>query len=59
VFILAWFALTIIPADGLLRGDIDPETGQGSMRPFYDSLVPIMFIIFFVGGLVYGIVAKQ
>jgi aminobenzoyl-glutamate transport protein len=51
-------ALTIIPADGLLRGDIDPETGVRSMRPFYDSLVPIMFIGFFVAGLVYGIVAK-
>jgi aminobenzoyl-glutamate transport protein len=51
-------ALTIIPADGLLRGDTDPETGIRSMRPFYDSLVPIMFIGFFVAGLVYGIVAK-
>jgi aminobenzoyl-glutamate transport protein len=28
------------------------------MRPFYDSLVPIMFIIFFTGGLVYGIMAR-
>jgi aminobenzoyl-glutamate transport protein len=51
-------ALTIIPADGLLRGDIDPTTGVRSMRPFYDSLVPIMFIGFFIAGLVYGIVAK-
>jgi aminobenzoyl-glutamate transport protein len=50
--------LTIIPADGLLRGDIDPQSGIRSMRPFYDSLVPIMFIGFFVAGLVYGIVAK-
>lgn len=59
VFILlVLIALTIIPSDGLLRGDIDPATGKASMRPFYDSLVPIMFIIFFVGGLVYGIVAK-
>ena len=56
--ILIMIAITIIPADGLLRGDIDPETGKRSMRPFYDSLVPIMFIIFFVAGLVYGIVAK-
>ena len=56
--ILALVLLTIIPADGLLRGDIDPETGKRSMRPFYDSLVPIMFLIFFVAGLVYGIVAK-
>ncbi|MFO7924887.1 MAG: AbgT family transporter [Bacteroidales bacterium] len=58
VVILGLVALTIIPANGLLRGDIDPETGTRSMRPFYDSLVPIMFIIFFVAGLVYGIVAR-
>jgi aminobenzoyl-glutamate transport protein len=58
LLILVLVSLTIIPADGLLRGDIDPETGSRTMRPFYDSLVPIMFIIFFVGGLVYGIVAK-
>jgi aminobenzoyl-glutamate transport protein len=51
-------AFTIIPSDALLRGDINPETGKASMQPFYNSLVPIMFIIFFVAGLVYGIVAK-
>jgi aminobenzoyl-glutamate transport protein len=56
--ILALVAITIIPPDGLLRGEIDPETGVRSMRPFYDSLVPIMFILFFTAGLVYGIVAK-
>ncbi len=56
--VLGLVFLTIIPADGLLRGEIDPETGVRSMRPFYDSLVPIMFIVFFVAGLVYGIVAK-
>lgn len=49
---------TIIPDNGLLRGDVDPLTGVRSMRPFYDSLVPIMFIGFFVAGLVFGIVAK-
>jgi aminobenzoyl-glutamate transport protein len=52
------FMLTIIPADGLLRGDIDPLTGSRSFKPFYDSLVPIMFILFFISGLVYGIIAK-
>jgi len=56
--VLALFMLTIIPADGLLRGEVDPETGSRSFQPFYDSLVPIMFIVFFVAGLVYGIVAK-
>lgn len=51
-------ALTVIPADGLLRGDIDPVSGIRSMQPFYQSLVPIMFIGFFIAGLVYGILAK-
>ena len=56
--VLALVLMTIIPANGLLRGDIDPETGIRSMKPFYDSLVPIMFIVFFVAGLTYGLVAK-
>lgn len=51
-------ALTVIPANGLLRGAIDPVSGIRSMQPFYQSLVPIMFIGFFIAGLVYGIVAK-
>ncbi len=58
VFVFGLFLLTIIPADGLLRGEIDPLTGSRSFKPFYDSLVPIMFILFFISGLVFGIVAK-
>jgi aminobenzoyl-glutamate transport protein len=56
--ILILVAITIVPANGLLRGEIDPTTGSPSFQPFYSSLVPIMFIIFFVAGLVYGIFAK-
>ncbi len=56
--VLILVAISIVPSEGLLRGDIDPNTGSNSFRPFYDSLVPIMFIIFFVAGLVYGIVSK-
>jgi len=56
--VIALVAIAVIPANGLLRGDFDEVTGKNSFRPFYDSLVPIMFIIFFVGGLVYGIVSK-
>lgn len=56
--ILALVAVMIIPENGLLRGEIDPVKGTASFQPFYDSLVPVMFIIFFVAGLVYGIVAK-
>lgn len=56
--VLILVAVAIIPSNGLLRGEFDENTGSNSYRPFYDSLVPIMFIIFFVAGLVYGIVSK-
>jgi aminobenzoyl-glutamate transport protein len=59
VMLLALIAIAVIPNNGLLRGDINPETGMASMRPFYDSLVPLMFIIFFVAGLVFGLAAKR
>lgn len=51
--VLGLVALATVPYDGLLRGE------GGSMKPFYDSLVPIMFIVFLVAGLVFGIVAKS
>ncbi len=56
--VIALVAIAVVPSEGLLRGEYDPVTGANSFRPFYDSLVPIMFIIFFVGGLVYGIMSK-
>jgi aminobenzoyl-glutamate transport protein len=56
--VLGLVAFAIIPESGLLRGDIDQVSGKASFQPFYNSLVPIMFIIFFLAGLVYGIVAK-
>ena len=59
LFVLGLIALAIVPDNGLLRGAINPETGNASFRPFYDSLVPLMFIIFFVAGLVFGLVAKS
>jgi len=58
VIILILIAFMIIPANGLLRGDIDPLTGVRSFTPFYNSIVPLMFIIFLIAGLVYGITAK-
>ncbi len=58
LIVLGLVALATIPADGILRGDFDPETGKRSMRPFYDSIVPIMLVVFFVAGLVYGRIAK-
>lgn len=55
---LALLAYTIIPENGLFRGAIDVVTQQASLKPFYDSLIPILFIIFFVAGLLYGILSK-
>lgn len=56
--VLALVLLTFIPANGLLRGEPDAVTGVRDLKPFYASLVPIMFIVFLVLGLVYGTVAK-
>ncbi|TVQ14958.1 MAG: AbgT family transporter [Bacteroidetes bacterium] len=56
--VLVLVAIAIVPSEGLLRGELDPNTGSNSFRPFYDSLVPIMFLIFFIAGLVYGIASK-
>ncbi len=50
--ILVLIAAAVIPENGVLRGD------DGSMNPFYNSIVPLMFILFFVSGLIYGLVAK-
>jgi aminobenzoyl-glutamate transport protein len=58
LIVLGLFIATIIPENGLLRGEIDPNTGSRGFKPFYDSIVPIMFITFFVAGLVFGIIAK-
>ncbi len=58
LIVIALVAVAVVPENGLLRGEYDEVTGSASFRPFYDSLVPIMFIIFFVGGLVYGISSK-
>ncbi len=58
VAVLVLVAIAVVPADGLLRGDFDENIGKNCFRPFYDSIVPIMFILFFIAGLVHGIVAK-
>ncbi len=42
-----------IPEWGLLRGD------DGSFTPFYISIVPLMLLLFFIPGLVYGMVTKS
>jgi len=45
-------ALMAAPSNAILRDD------NGDLNPLYNSIVPLMFILFFVAGLVYGLVAK-
>jgi aminobenzoyl-glutamate transport protein len=53
VFIcLAGVGAMAIPSDGILRGE------DGGIRPLLDSIVPLMMIVFFVPGLVYGLVTR-
>lgn len=51
---IALMALTIIPENGLLR---DPETGSVLRSPFFSGIVVALMLLFFVPGIVYGIVA--
>ena len=47
-------ALLIVPGNAPLRGD----EGEIIQSPFMDSLVPIIAVLFFVPGLVYGYITK-
>lgn len=48
-------ALTIIPENGLLR---DPITGGVLRSPFFTGIVVALTLLFFVPGMIYGIVVK-
>ncbi|WP_173917174.1 AbgT family transporter [Halobacillus sp. Marseille-Q1614] len=50
----AAFSLLILPPDAIMRG----EGGKIVQSPFMSSLVPIIAILFFIPGLVYGKVTK-
>ncbi|OEF98586.1 AbgT family transporter [Desulfuribacillus alkaliarsenatis] len=50
----AIISLLIVPEWGPMRG----AEGQIIQSPFFSSLVPIILIVFFVPGLVYGILTK-
>ena len=50
---LALMAMTIIPENGLLR---DPETGGILRSPFFSGIVVGLMLLFFIPGLVYGII---
>ncbi len=51
IAVMALFAATIIPENGLLR---DPETGDVLKSPFFSGIITLMLLIFFVPGLIYG-----
>ncbi len=51
--LMAW---SIIPEDGLLR---DPQTGGILRSPFFSGIVVALMLLFFVPGLIYGIVVKS
>ncbi|MEX2641602.1 MAG: AbgT family transporter, partial [Balneolales bacterium] len=53
ILTLAGIALMVIPEDAVFRG---PE---GSLEPFYRSIVALMLFLFFLPGLAYGIVTRQ
>ncbi len=52
---LAAMAWTIIPENGLLR---DPETGGILKSPFFSGIVVGLMLLFFVPGIIYGIIVK-
>ncbi len=49
--IVALFALTIVPENGILR---HPETGTITGSPFLRGIVALIFVLFAVPGYVYG-----
>jgi aminobenzoyl-glutamate transport protein len=48
--VIAWMA---VPADGVLRGE------DGDISPLLSSIVALMLFVFFLPGLVYGLVTGQ
>jgi len=52
---IALMAWTIIPEDGLLR---DPQTGGILKSPFFSGIVVGLLLLFFIPGLIYGIIVK-
>lgn len=54
IFVAA-MAWTIIPENGLFR---DPETGGILKSPFFSGIIVGLLLLFFVPGLIYGIIVK-
>ena len=57
VLTLAAFAALVIPPGAPLRNPA--ATGIDSIRPFFDSMVVLVLILFFVPGLAFGIAAGR
>lgn len=50
---IAIMAMTIIPQNGIFR---DPETGSILRSPFFSGIVVGLMLLFFIPGIVYGII---
>lgn len=62
VAVIIGVAFLVLPKNGALRAVSDGSgdfTLMDSLAPFMDSLVPIIAVLFFVPGLVYGMVTKK
>src|SRR5690625_3558316 len=62
VVVIIGVAFLVLPKNGALRAVSDGSgdfTLMDSLAPFMDSLVPIIALLFFVPGLVYGMVTKE
>jgi aminobenzoyl-glutamate transport protein len=53
---LILLAIAVVPEGGVLR---DPATGDILHSPFLTGIVAIIFLLFFLPGLVYGVVTKS
>ncbi len=51
--LLLFVAYLVVPEGAVLRDE------QGSIKPFYHSMITLMLLLFFVPGLVYGIVVRK
>src|SRR6056297_3275562 len=53
---LVALAFNVIPENGIFR---DPETGSVLHSPFFDGIIIAILLMFFIPGLVYGLVVKS
>lgn len=56
LFTLVALAFTVIPENGIFR---DPDTGSVLHSPFFNGIIIAILIMFFIPGLIYGIVVKS